>query len=156
ADSGGAYWPLFFVLLTSGARGPLIASVLGAFVPLAFSIQFRGLESRIRIRMVVAFFALFLAGGIMAVWGGPESTTIQSLSILFNAEGGGKSAAGRLQSYKQSTGIIARAPFVGHGVGGWPVVAGLGDVPAYPHNIFIETLSESGFVGFVLLLGCFG
>src|SRR5262249_3652251 len=59
-----------FVLLTSGARGPLIASVLGAFVPLAFSIQFRGLESRIRIRMVVAFFALFLAGGIMAVWGG--------------------------------------------------------------------------------------
>ena len=32
---------------------------------------------------------------------------------------------------------------------------GIGDKREYPHDIFLETVSESGFIGLLLLLGCF-
>ena len=42
-------------------------------------------------------------------------------------------------------------PFIGMGTGGWPIFQGLGDIELHPHNLFLEVLSETGLIGFILL-----
>ena len=43
-------------------------------------------------------------------------------------------------------------PILGIGVGDFSIAAGLGDLSEYPHNIFLEILSETGMVGLVLFV----
>ncbi len=47
-------------------------------------------------------------------------------------------------------------PWLGIGLGGFPLTAGLGDHPGwYPHNMFLEVLAEQGLVGFIMFGGLF-
>ncbi len=43
------------------------------------------------------------------------------------------------------------APLLGHGIGGFPIGAGFGDVRTFPHNLFLEVGSEFGIVGLLLI-----
>jgi O-antigen ligase len=54
--------------------------------------------------------------------------------------------------YQSAFSVILEHPFIGVGFGGWPISTGLGDISLHPHNIFLEILSETGFIGFALFV----
>jgi O-antigen ligase len=145
---------LFFVLWIDGGRGPFLAAVGGVLV-LGLA-SFRRMGSRLRVRMASSVAALFLVSAAVAAGLGSESRTLYRLSVLVTQEAGGASAGNRLRYYDLSAEPLSKSPLFGVGLGGWPVVVGLGDVQRYPHNIFMETTTEGGLVGLLLLLTAIG
>src|SRR4051794_38949117 len=105
----------------------------------------------VRIRLAASIAALAVVGFIMGIWAGPESRAFHRFTVLATQESGGTSAGHRLHYWKAAGGIIAKAPFIGQGVGGWPIAMGYSDNRRYPHNIVIETTIEGGLIGLVLL-----
>lgn len=62
------------------------------------------------------------------------------------------SGEGRLNLWIQSIEFWLERPLFGHGIGSTPILWNGIDSRAYPHNIFIEALSELGIVGATLYL----
>ena len=138
-----------YVLLTAGGRGPLLAVVAGVLMLVAGSFHLKW--GTVRIRLAASIAALAVVGFIMGIWAGPESRAFHRFTVLATQEWGGTSAGQRLHYWKAAGGIIAKAPFIGQGVGGWPIAMGYSDNRRYPHNIVIETTIESGLIGLALL-----
>ena len=62
----------------------------------------------------------------------------------------GKSLGSRVVYWRDSVQAIGAHPFLGHGLGSWPVVTGAPEA-RWPHDIILEVLVELGAVGLVLL-----
>lgn len=145
-----------FVMLTSGARGPLLATALSLamLIPLGFRLS-PGVRVTIR-RHLPRFLLLLVAGAAIALGFSDNlasrATTVARLRLLFTQDGGGASAVGRVDFYQAAVEYWTDSPLVGHGTGSFPVMYGLGDVRGYPHNLFLEVLVEQGLVGVSLLL----
>jgi O-antigen ligase len=80
------------------------------------------------------------------------STTFNRLEILFTEENGGSSANARLVRYSEAYKMFQDSPFFGKGIGSFPVSFSSIDARDYPHNIFLELLSELGLLGLILFL----
>lgn len=78
-------------------------------------------------------------------------TTINRIGVLFGFYGNNTSAD--LRGYYYQLTLLNIWPYIlyGCGIGGWSVLVGLPNV-AYPHNIFLEILSEGGGVALLLLI----
>lgn len=138
-----------FVLWIGGGRGPFLAAFVGVLVLVLGSFRWKG--ARLRVQMASSIAVLCVLGAIVGIWLGPESRTLHRLTILATQEAGGGSAGRRLEYYELTIEAVAKAPILGHGIGGWPIATGFGDVQRYPHNLFLETLTEGGAVGLALL-----
>lgn len=146
----------FFVMLIAGARGPLVASALGLALLLPFGLRpARGVVIAVN-KYLPRFLILATVATVLlmafAQRFGTLATTLTRLRVLFTAEGGGASAAGRLDFYGAAVEHWLSSPLIGHGSGMFPILYGLGDVRGYPHNIFLEVLVETGGIGMALLL----
>jgi O-antigen ligase len=62
----------------------------------------------------------------------------------------GASAQVRIVSAEKSIQLWESRPAFGVGLGGFPVLAGLGDTRDYPHDLILELLAETGLVGLLL------
>lgn len=142
-------------LLITGGRGPALATLAAMMLPLALGIQVvkgRLLVSRF---VVAAVVLLALAAVILAevAMPSPESfRTVQRFNVLLTEEGGGGSAAGRMEFWQQTIRLWFEQPLVGHGNGSWPIIYFGVDVKRHPHNVILEVLAEYGLIGLLLLL----
>lgn len=143
---------MFFLLLSVGGRGPLIACLMAALSILPWNISVYGLtgiyfKKRILPLCILAFLGVVGIGFLIV--SGYLTTTISRILVLFDA-GMGKSASTRLQYYASAVDQWINHPIFGNGLGSWPVLYGSGDVRGYPHNLFLEIFSEMGIVGVTL------
>lgn len=146
----------FSLLLITGGRGPLLATILAMLVPLLLSIRI----SKTRVFFIKRRVVL-IAGVLIVIFGiigyslvsGELTTTLRRLLLLFDAERMVYSdQAVRLKYYIDSIKLGITSPLFGHGIGSWPVLTGKGDVRGYSHNLFLEIFSELGLLGLVLFL----
>jgi O-antigen ligase len=142
------------VMWIGGGRGPLLAALAGLLVMSLGSVRLG--SGVLRLPFAKAFIALGLVSAIVAIWVGPESRLLRRFDVLISQESGGRSAGQRMFYYAQSLNVAAEAPIVGQGLGGWPIAMGYTDARRYPHNIFLESLTEGGVVGLLLLCTLLG
>ena len=141
-----------FILLILGGRGPLLATCLPALVPLLYGLRFRK-GGRVAVARYAKPLAVSLAvGGLATIYFASTMvfSTLKRMSGLFSGSFGA-SITIRLDMYRQALQIWSEHLFLGAGIGGWPVLAGNGDVKMYPHNMILEVLAELGLVGLSLL-----
>ena len=138
------------LLIASGSRGPLLASV-GGLVVAGFAFYRR----RLKLMLRFAAAALVL---VLAVQFGLSQASGESADRIARLAGGelGSSELTRLDAYNQTLALIAAHPG-GIGWGGFATrvnqTGNGGDDRQYPHNLFLEVLLEGGWVGgFALLL----
>jgi O-antigen ligase len=135
-------------LLLTGSRGGMIASLVAAVAVLA--IPWRSLEVR---RAKVAVLVLLAAG--IAAYALLATTPADRLpraipryNSLVSELPGGMSVAARREAASVAWSMFLRSPVWGHGVGSFSAASDLG----YPHNAFLELLSETGLVGTAIFL----
>lgn len=142
-----------FVLVISGARGPLIATLASVAVLLIAGMWPSAVGLRLA-RYQRPAAALAVAGvAVLAIWIQGTGRTPESLQRLERLVAGrdiGRSASARLEHYEQVPELWGESPLIGHGVGSWPVLIFHSDLPRYPHNLFLEVAVEGGLIGLVL------
>lgn len=141
-----------FILLIAGSRHPLLG--LALVLLLAVTIGFRrssgiGLQ---RFQLAAMALLVLAVGTVTAlILREAQTYTLGRFEILLQAEGGGKSAQGRLLGMANAVSFWQEAPVVGHGVGSFPILENYPrDARRHPHNIFLEVLCELGLVGLIL------
>jgi O-antigen ligase len=142
------------VLLSVGTRTPLVALiVIGAFaavsqVALGDGVDVRAATDRLRDHRLEASIGVALAGTVAVAWvvwrGVPR--TLERLLRLF-VSGPGESLSGRFELYERALRTWVAAPLRGQGIGSFAAQAPL----PYPHNVFLEVLTETGVIGFALV-----
>lgn len=138
-------------MLKSGARGPLL-SLAGTLIFLA-SISWR--MPSVSIRRRLRWIAICMpAGALLALLLFPDTfeTILVRGALLVTMNG--DSINSRVERIGIAQHIWASMPLFGGGSGSFNWAFGWGEKirGAYPHNLFLETLSETGLVGATLLL----
>lgn len=142
---------IFYALINLGGRGPVIAA--GSAAVIFYGMQC-WLNSSLKPGLQLGVLALFCSLLLFAFNGLFDHTGshfYQRLAPLLSGQID-EAVNERLVYYQSAISVILEHPFIGVGLGGWPVSTGLGDISLHPHNIFLEVLSESGFIGFTLFI----
>ena len=136
-----------FVLLILGGRMPLLATFAGGLVPLFLAA--RSASSNRHRRAMWAYAALLSAAAVaILLLGYSEQApqTLRRMTGLMQSDWGHSSYT-RTQYYQAAVEYWWQRPFIGHGLGAWPVLHFQGDFRAYPHNLLLEILVEFGLCG---------
>ncbi|WP_179133953.1 O-antigen ligase family protein [Halobacillus massiliensis] len=143
-----------FVLLLTGSRMALIA--LGFTVLLVFilSLDFTQKDIKIKKRVLKLLPLIPLAGiaGFVLYRNGTIDTLLIRIGYLFNQQSNSNSVSGRLERYQVAWDMFSNSPLMGNGIGSFAIEYTGIDQRNYPHNIFLEFMSEMGTVGFILFL----
>lgn len=145
-----------WLLLIGGGRGPLLAAILSALIPLAFAVRISLARKTIRFRQYVVPMLMIITVSLLLftyiINTGQITQTFGRLLVLTQV-GMGDSVGARLQHYEHAIEYWKQAPIFGHGIGSWPVINDGIDMRGYPHNIILEILVELGMAGvFIALL----
>lgn len=146
----------FFVMLlfVVGARGPLLATVLAALVPLLMGYRF-SFASGVRLKRYVLPLVGIIGVGIAAtaylIETGNLTTSLERMFVLLESDAG-TSAGERIDLYAATITLWTENPIFGQGIGSWPVLMGPSVGQEYPHNIFLEVMAELGLVGLSLFV----
>tara|TARA_X000000368_G_scaffold162289_1_gene127929 strand:+ start:28332 stop:29489 length:1158 start_codon:yes stop_codon:yes gene_type:complete len=134
----------FILLLTIGARGALIGGVIGLLYLLK-NIDFKN------ILIVMSFTILVLTPIIF--FNQDTLLTVSRISTLFYGDD-----SERIYLFTNAIDLWSQNIFTvlfGGGVKSFPVFIGNNNLGYYPHNIFLEVLSELGIVGFFIFFKIF-
>jgi O-antigen ligase len=149
---------VFVIMLFIGSRAPLLFGL--ASVPLALLMLLR----RHRVRSLTFLVSLSVAAALLitvALWAsGPEAmyrlgeqmTTLERLQT-YREPAFGSSMAQRIDGQLFALARWLEAPVMGWGIGEFALMH---DYLQYPHNLFLEILVETGFVGLCLLIALAG
>ncbi len=144
-----------FVLLILGGRMPLLATFAGSMVPI-FLAASSASANRHR-RAMWAYAALLIVAGITTLYLGYSEQapqTLRRMAGLFQSDWGNSSYT-RTQYCQAALEYWWQRPYIGHGLGSWPVLHFQIDQRAYPHNLLLEILVELGLCGLGLLAWLF-
>jgi len=136
---------LIVPMVFSGSRGPIFSLILAIFTFAVLS------SKKVRLTKNVIQWALIVGGVYLvyhlvsylagAYW--TRFTDIEKInSFVFEQV--------RLKWWAISLQGFIDSPLLGWGTGGYTRLLGVGDIPAYPHNVLLEVACESGIVGLVL------
>lgn len=144
------------LMLSSGARGPLLALILtlALYMGLVFfrTQSWKG-GNRTGLRILFILFGLQALVTVLPLWVEIDAfTTFQRFQTILYQRNGGSSVSTRLTLVQAAYDIWTAHPVAGAGAGSFGILAEFGDVRAYPHNIFLEFMSEFGLVGLILFL----
>jgi O-antigen ligase len=150
-------FPIFNILI-AGGRGPLLSlaiSILILFIYLGLH-SFKLLKRDILIKKsylnitLVLFLLIFISFLLIIFYKDFFVTTIYRLSLLENLEG--SSIETRISMYRTAVVSLYNFPcnMIGVGIGGFSYIYNRSDMRLYPHNIFLEILSELGVLGMFL------
>lgn len=148
------------VLMITGSRMPFIAFLVSLFLVLIMYMRFKKRDIVISKRLLAIIPAIpFLGVGIFIFYyQGYFNPMLNRISILFEA-GGGASVSTRNTIHDSAIAFFKDAPFLGQGIGSFPIIYKNADIEAHPHNIFLEALAELGIIGCLgivfLLIGSF-
>ena len=153
-------------MLSLGARGPMVALIFTLLIYLFLNGNLsRNLKRKISQNQIIIFFAslifiFFLASYfiitneyLLTLF----SRALSRFSLLF-AENKGNSVNVRVEHIYWSINAIFDnvLNFIfGYGFGSYNFIKTGVDTRNYPHNIFLETFVELGFIGFLLLIALF-
>ena len=138
---------LSVALLASGSRGPVLGLIVGALVLLALVVR-----DAVTRRRLVGVAAVGVIAAVLAPELVPGGNISRSLSFIAGS-GPGLSSNGRFELWGEAWHAFLQHPLLGIGTGGF---ARLEPVFLYPHNLFLEALSEHGVVGFAVIALLFG
>lgn len=143
---------ILFALFSSGSRMPLLSFIFVFFSAFVFSVKVK--NGMIYLRKGFKTLSFFSIIGIVSFIGlastGVFDTVIRRIGILFTETSGGTSAEGRIERYQIAYEVWKNNPILGTGIGSFPIHYKGIDIVDYPHNIFLELLSEMGLVGLLL------
>lgn len=153
--SGG--FVIFSGLLITGARGPLIASILSTLIVLVsmLVINKETIVDSLEYYNVLIMFLLFCAATVFAYQFFADGRTISRLRPILTGNLD-RSTTVRLNWYLASIRFWLEAPIVGHGIGSFEYLSSSDQFVAdhrYPHNVFLEVLVELGGIGATLFVG---
>lgn len=136
---------MFFAMLLTGARGPLIAVTL-SFIGygLWLTPSYRSQLLQKLIWLVPGFAFVGFVGYSL------RGHTLRRIQIL--SDGGGSSLGTRVDMFYSSLEYIAQSPIFGHGIGSFGILYQSDDIRKYPHNIILEIFVEAGVVGTILFI----
>lgn len=143
------------ILLLLGARGPLIFCSLLLIWVFITRVSVKKLSncyvSRYSVCLSILLSIFFLALIIVnyQIFESQIARTLNRLSLLFAADKG-NSINERLIYLDVASEMFSRSLLTGEGLGSFSYYYLGKDVRAYPHNVFLEIASESGFLTFML------
>ncbi|KEQ13084.1 O-antigen ligase family protein [Endozoicomonas numazuensis] len=141
------------LMLLSGGRGPTLSALISLVVFFAIILfSKRGFLVRNRWKsFYMAFSVLFVVGliGILVVFSEEMFQTVFRIGVIFTQDDMGSSVAARVEHFGQALVRFSESPIWGKGIGGY---AAANEGRAYPHNIILELLVETGLLGCVLFL----
>lgn len=144
----------FFDMLILGGKGPFFATVTALLIPLVMGWKINYKPS-IRIKkyvLLIILLFLFIGGIIVYMFvAGKATVTLARIRVMVEPSMG-ESAGERLDYYIKSFQLWEEQPLVGHGIGSWPILLGIGDLRNYPHNIILEIIVELGLIGVLIFL----
>ena len=137
-----------FGIFLSGVRGPLVSVLVGlAFYLL---IQYKR-RPGVLISMVGVVLFFLVTFNILYPAIASKVPNIRAYSPEAFIQG--KSVKERLERYEAATKLFAQRPWLG---GGTDSYAQRTKLDEYPHNIFLEIISENGLIGLIVFLGFLG
>lgn len=167
--SAVAFFIVIIGLLLSQTRSAWIAAVLLLIVALVLVLIFSPPNRKRWIMVSAGALAVFVAMAVLIVkadTGGALSQSLQQRFSSFTQQAPDTSAAfknesERMKMWKRTIGMIKDHPVLGVGPDNWRIAIGNyspGDmiwadskvVPDRPHNLYLQTASETGMVGAVL------
>lgn len=142
-------------MVMTGGRGPFLSMVAAIVILFVSQIRISYKHGIIRYnRYALMGFIIFIVGTIYFIFSDhPLFTNIKTRLSYFFTDQGGTSVSERIQRYHVAFDMFKESPIIGKGIDSFSVYFSIpGD---YPHNIFLEFMSELGLIGlclFVLLL----
>lgn len=143
---------LVTAMFLTGGRGPVIATAFAAL--LALFARGPGGRKSGRYRVLLLFLLLGTVLWLFYFLSHEPSATVRRFGGLI---GGDLGASGqtRVLYYGEALHIWADRLIWGHGIGSWPLLIGIGDQRAYPHNIILEIGVEGGLIAFLAFVAMF-
>lgn len=141
----------FYALLNLGGRGPLVAATLTIFV--FYGSRFwKDPTSKVILHFgLFSIFCMLAYCFLNEVFSHTSSHFSHRISPLLSGEIDG-AVQERVTYYQSTLQTFLHYPLIGVGLGGWPISNNLGDIHLHPHNIFLEIMSETGFIGLALFI----
>jgi O-antigen ligase len=141
---------LSYLLFLSGARGAIAGGAV-AFMVVTTLLSVVARSGRAVRSTMIALLLLVFAVGMGAVREEALSREIvERYTVLERPFQTDAAGADRLQFWRCAWDIFQDHPLFGIGSGGWGMVWNKQDYRDFPHNIFLEILSEQGLAGGVL------
>jgi len=131
----------------SAARGALVDACVATVVLFVFSL--RRAWPRLVLFRLVSVGLLAISAGVPAWQLYQHSGVFATMRSRFAAVARGESEGDRRRLMTAAVTMFAEQPLVGHGLGAFRERTGYG----YPHNMFVDTLVQSGVLGGLALLG---
>lgn len=140
-----------FALFSSGSRMPILSTMFTLIISIIYLILIGKLKMNKQANFIrIAIISLgFVIVFIWAFIKGYFNTTITRFSVLLES-GGGASALGRIDRFNEAFSMWLSNPILGQGFGSFGEFYANG-THDYPHNLFLEILSELGIVGIVVV-----
>lgn len=141
----------FYALINLGGRGPVIAA--GSTIAIFYGMQcWLNASFKPGIQLgILTLFCTVLFFAFNGLFDHTGSHFYQRLAPLLTGHID-EAVNERITYYQSAISVFLNHPLIGVGFGGWPISSGLGDISLHPHNVFLEILSETGFIGFVLFV----
>lgn len=143
-------------MLVGGPRGALLGVILGVIAALLINMP-RISERQIEVSPVqlLAFLSIALVAGYIGyvLSTGEIPWTVQRFLYLFDQADDPllRTGANRFDYYAGAYRAWLEAPFFGQGLGGFAIYfCGYDQQGCFPHNVFLQALSDFGLIGFIL------
>lgn len=138
----------FYIILSSGSRGPLVAFVGGFILIIISGSSLRKKITYILVGSILIFIGVQIFKYI------PESSMVRfestiNLFLNFNNQNINSEIFSRLYIWEEAINVWIANPLFGIGIGNFSIVAP--DIITV-HNFILETMVEMGFVGLVLFI----
>lgn len=142
---------MIVALLISGGRMPVLSLIIVLIIYFLFSFISRSKSIYIIKGVKKLVLLVLLIAPLIIILGkiGMFDVVLIRLSELFKSIDSDTSALGRLNRYMVALDMWGKKPLIGNGIGSFSLFYNGVDMRDYPHNIFLEILSELGIVGFV-------
>lgn len=158
------YLILFAAVVWTGSKGPIISLVLCTFLYILIADLSKSNKSIVNIFKVMFKLSIIIVSiyYVSVNSGDFKKIGLSRLEVFFNKEEilntsfgsmeiGQRSASVRIHAINESLDFIYENPFLGIGLGSWGFRSDTFLI--YPHNIFLECLSECGIIfGSILLI----
>tara|TARA_B110000238_G_scaffold201126_1_gene255016 strand:- start:3454 stop:4644 length:1191 start_codon:yes stop_codon:yes gene_type:complete len=139
---------MFLALILLSGRGPF----LGLFFILLLFLYFRlNFSRRFLFRTILFSSLIFFNFNTISQWSGLDRLTSR-FAISLNTTDDNHSVIIRLNQIVTSKNIFVKSPLIGVGLGAYSKETSGIDQRGYPHNIFLEILTEQGLIGLILFL----
>lgn len=145
---------LFIPLIQSGARLPVLILILTLMsIPLSM-IKFRNGDVLISKKIIPLFLmaVVVFVSSFVLYEKGYADTLVYRMEVMFNSENGGNSVEGRTSRFETAWDMSTESYFLGYGLGSFPLFYSKMDAEDYPHNLYLEILSELGIIALIIFV----